>query len=217
MAAGSGSTAGVLGAIANNMGGVLGSAALAYGIGGLKGLKNFAVGLGVSMTVDFLLDISRMAQQAGRQEELQFVEMGAGDPIHVRGVPADAVLYTAPDGQQFYAPPEADWAAIYEASTTNGVYKADGLDWDRGKSDIGHFGRFDFQRKIVDGEGWYFIHPYENASNFAVGIYMNGAGFSLSGTIVVGKGFAVMNSSNFNSDLQTIWWTNGWNYANANF
>jgi hypothetical protein len=119
-------------------------------------------------------------------------------------VPINAVTYTAPNGEQFYAPPEANWSDVYDAGKDNGLNPISG------NQAIGHFGTFDFQRST---EG-FFIAPYTNASNFAVGVYMNGAGFSLPQTILLGNPFAATMSSNSASSM-VKWWTNGWNAANS--
>jgi hypothetical protein len=75
---------------------------------------------------------------------------------------------------------------------------------------IGQFGRFDFQRKESEG---IFIKPYTNASNFAVGVYMRGAGFSLEETKFIAGLYAFMKSSNAGDPEPSVWWTNGWHAA----
>jgi hypothetical protein len=122
----------------------------------------------------------------------------------VDDVPDDAVSYTAADGTQFYAPPEANFRDVYTAGQANGK------DSKAANSAVGAFGTYDFQRK--DG---YFYQAYSDASNYAVGVYMAGAGYSYFETIVAGTGYSLMHSSNWESGFlyHVKWWTKGWNDA----
>ena len=93
----------------------------------------------------------------------------------VHGAPEDAVSLTAGDGTPFYAPPHADFCKVYAAGQANwqnpiAAYLA-----------VGQFGTYDFQR---DNE--IFYSAYTNASNYAVGVYMSGAGYSYHATVVIG-------------------------------
>jgi hypothetical protein len=120
----------------------------------------------------------------------------------VHDVPQDAVSITAGDGTQFYAPPYADFRQEYAAA------KANGKDLRAVKSGVGMFGTYDFQRK--DGN---FYTAYTDASNYGVGVYMAGAGYSYSTMVVFGTIYAMAFSSNRESDNHIIWWTKGWNDA----
>jgi hypothetical protein len=71
---------------------------------------------------------------------------------------------------------------------------------------------FDFQRQ---SDANLFIGKYADASNYAVGVYMRGAGFSLAETQFVAGLFAHTMSSNAGKPEQSTWWTNGWNDANS--
>jgi hypothetical protein len=73
---------------------------------------------------------------------------------------------------------------------------------------IWHFGIYDFQRD--DGT---FYSAYTNASNYAVGVYAAGAGYSLSATVTIGQWVADLISSNAGTRTQSDWWTRGWNDA----
>jgi hypothetical protein len=71
-----------------------------------------------------------------------------------------------------------------------------------------HFGAYDFQRQ--DGKVYL---PYTNASNYAVGVYMAGAGYSYDATIAICTTVANLISSNADANTQAPWWTRGWNDA----
>jgi len=114
----------------------------------------------------------------------------------------------APDGKTFYAPPNADFSAIYQSGQQGGLNPF------AANTAIGHFGTYDFQR---DASNNLFIREYTDASNLAVGIYMNGAGFSFPQTNFIGSLFAQTMSSNAGTPAQPIWWANGWNAANSSF
>jgi hypothetical protein len=119
-------------------------------------------------------------------------------------VPEDAVLVTAGDGTSFNAPPYANFGKIYAAGQAN---------WQNpiaAQFAVGQFGTYDFQRD--DGM---FYSEYTDASNYAVGVYMAGAGYSYEATIAIGSTFASQYSSNAGSERQKTWWTRGWNDATS--
>jgi hypothetical protein len=120
----------------------------------------------------------------------------------VHEVPADAVSLTAGDGTSFYAPPYADFSKVYAAGQANwqnpvAAYFA-----------LTHFGPYDFQRDSGN-----FYSAYTNASNYGVGVYMAGAGYSYDATIALCTFVANRISSNSGANSQSIWWTKGWNDA----
>ena len=119
---------------------------------------------------------------------------------HQHDVPTDAETLKAGDGESFFAPPKADFLAVYAAGRTDGLMGVN--------SNVGHFGRFDFQR---DGDT--FIDAYSNASNYAVGVYMAGAGYTWHETFLIANTFAHIMSSNAGSRTQQAWWARGWNDA----
>jgi hypothetical protein len=110
-------------------------------------------------------------------------------------------VFIAPNGQAFYAPAGTDFFREWAAGRANGMVNIWGIN-----SDIGHYGRFDYQRP--PGQG--FNGLYTNASNYGVGEYMQGAGFSLGQTIWIGSLFSTFYSKNANSPMQSFWWTQGW-------
>jgi len=61
-----------------------------------------------------------------------------------------------------------------------------------GKASIAQFGTYDYQRNIATNS---FIPAHTDAANFAVGVYMRGAGFRKFGTWVMGEGYAITHSS----------------------
>ena len=127
---------------------------------------------------------------------------------HVHDKPDGTVIYYTGDQKELLAPFEANWQDVYDAG------KADGGDPFKAGVAIGHFGTFDFQRKVDENTNRaYFFHQYENASNYAVGVYMNGAGFSLKWTIIYAKAYAHSLSSNADAPDPSIWWTRGWKDA----
>lgn len=88
-------------------------------------------------------------------------------------LPSNAQQVTAPNGTVFYAPPNADFAAVYTYGRTlasiPSPLNTDGLQFASGFG-----GLFDFQR----GNNR-FNSNYAYASNYAIGILANGANVSL--------------------------------------
>jgi hypothetical protein len=70
----------------------------------------------------------------------------------INQVPSDAVKYTTPDGQTFWAPPGADFGAATAAGQANGLNPF------AANQAIGQFGTFDYQRS-----GDTFISAYTPA------------------------------------------------------
>jgi hypothetical protein len=120
----------------------------------------------------------------------------------VHEVPHDAASLTASDGSEFHAPPYADFQTIYADAQAHWLNPVAAV------LAVGHFGRYDFQR-----ENGIFYSAYTDGSNYAVGAYMAGAGFSYSETMAIAGFFARFESSNAGSEKQRTWWTKGWNDA----
>ena len=59
------------------------------------------------------------------------------------------------------------------------------------------------------------IDAYVHASNYAVGVYMAGAGYSLEATRVFAKLYALRHSSNYDAQDQLNWIKRGWEDANS--
>jgi len=128
------------------------------------------------------------------------------DPMKiVHEIPADAVFYRAPNGAGFFAPPWANFCEERAAGEVNGLNPF------AMNEAIGQGGKYDYQRS-----GNTFYTWYTNASNFGVGVYMNGAGASLSELHAIGGVYSYFKSSNANSAAQLNWWDQGWGAANNN-
>jgi hypothetical protein len=125
----------------------------------------------------------------------------------VHDVPPNAGVYGTQAGDVFLAPNQTDWSVVYAAGQANW-----GLDVFAGNAAIGQFGTFDFQRDAASNS---FFTEYVNASNYAVGVYMNGAGWPLEATQILGQSFALVMSSNAGSASQLYWWTQGWQDAQS--
>ncbi len=76
----------------------------------------------------------------------------------------NAQVYTS-IGRRFIAPKGTDWCAIKAAGQANGLNPF--AVW----KNVGHYGTYDFQR--IGGRH----SEYIDASNYSVGVYMNGAGY----------------------------------------
>ncbi len=134
-------------------------------------------------------------------------DAGPGKPAgqkltHVYNVPDDAVSYTTGDGTPFHAPPYANFQKVYAAGQAN---------WQNPMAAISAIwvnGTYDFQR-----DNGYFYNAYIDASNYAVGVYMSGAGYSYKAMMSIGTFLADQYSSNPDRVRQQAWWTKGWNDA----
>ena len=120
----------------------------------------------------------------------------------IRSVPSDAVTYTAPDGQCFYAPPNVNWNDIQNAGARDGLTGAN--------ANMGQNGTYDLQRSGGD-----VYTAYANAANYAVGVYVYGAGYSQTSMYIIGQAYGFFKSSNFGNNNWPQWWNNGWNAANT--
>jgi hypothetical protein len=127
--------------------------------------------------------------------------------------PPGSQTFTAPGGETFLAPSGTDFRNGYKVGKAI-PFKYDFAAIDRA---VGHYGTFDYQRNKGQGEKLnnIFYTAYIHASNFGVGVYMNGAGYSLDGTITIASDFAGKSSSNAGDPNQKKWWTYGWNGAQS--
>jgi RHS repeat-associated protein len=151
--------------------------------------------------------------------QLSFYAAFGGDPLDyidpsglagitvVHQVPPDAVMYQLPNNETFYAPPSADFLNEYQAGQATGMFNPSATN-----AAIGQFGTYDYQRQIGPN-GPEFVPAYTNASNFGVGVFMNGAGFSEAETTAIGNTYAFFKSSNSGSAQLTKWWQYGWEAA----
>jgi RHS repeat-associated protein len=126
-------------------------------------------------------------------------------PKIVRGTPKNACVCTYKD-KTFSAPPEADYENVVKAGQHNGLNPV-AVD-----IAVGHYGRYDFQRNSEANE---FIGAYTDASNFSVGAYMQGAGYSREQTIKIASTFANSMSKNAGAKAQVEYWEAGWDAAKS--
>ena len=132
------------------------------------------------------------------------------DLIRYDGTPPNSQTFTAPDGQTFLAPAGTNFQDVYNAGKAQGMLGVRNAVW--------QYGTFDFQRNRGDGKQSgdnIFYSAYTHASNYAVGVYMNGAGFSLNSTLTVAGVAADLGSKNAGSPALRQWQTLGWKAAQA--
>lgn len=122
--------------------------------------------------------------------------------------PPGAVKLTTSDGDPFFAPAGTDFNDVYRAGQTiRGKPLNDQLDA-VGRA-LGHGGTYDFQRQ----PGKPFNGNYRSASNFAVGAYMNGAGFSWPETAALGGLYATLHGRPDVIPDDEPWWQSGYDAA----
>lgn len=109
-------------------------------------------------------------------------------------------------GETFVVPSGTDFNTIH-ASGERSTF----ADIDTVNRRVGQWGTFDLQR---DAAKYEFTPAYTLASNFAVGVYMQGAGAGLFTTSAMGVGYAAKTSKTFRDPGQIgtwlKWWTMGW-------
>jgi hypothetical protein len=113
-------------------------------------------------------------------------------------------LYTLPGLKPFYAPPNTDWNAIQETGAKNGKNPVEDA------LNEGPGGHFDFQRP----QGYFgpVYLDFRIAANLGVGIYMEGAGYTLDEMLTEVTGFAA-GYSNANQTSSSFYW--GYGYTSA--
>jgi uncharacterized protein RhaS with RHS repeats len=127
-------------------------------------------------------------------------------PIQImRGIPRNACSCHTSSGSPFLAPPDANFTKVVAAG------QAGGLNPFSMNAAVGHFGAYDFQRNYLNNE---FTGAYTDASNYAVGVYLQGAGYSLEQALAIAQFFAQSMSSNAGDPRQQGFWLEGWNDAN---
>ncbi len=126
----------------------------------------------------------------------------AGDINREHERPKDAIMVTRPDGSKIYdpdsttkrlmAPPRANFQEVYAAGERT-------ANWpllqqiDAARIALGQFGTYDFQRDEATNT-WF--SEYVHAANYAVGVYMAGAGYGLDQSLAFAQAYTVVNSSN---------------------
>ncbi len=125
--------------------------------------------------------------------------------IPVQGLPPGAKIVIRPDGipipdqdsptKKLMAPPHADYRQVYAAGQAIAPLPI-AEQYSRVRAAIGQEGTYDFQRDVPNQK---FYHAYTPAANYAVGVYMAGAGYSLDTTRTLAKLYALQHSSNYNN------------------
>jgi hypothetical protein len=77
-------------------------------------------------------------------------------------------------------------------------------------------GTYDFQRDEATNT---YFDEYVPAANYAIGVYMAGAGYSLAGTYAIAQGYAMGNSSNWYNywSRGRPWIETGWEDGQAGY
>jgi hypothetical protein len=142
------------------------------------------------------------------------LEVAGFQPVH--RLPDDAVIVTTPDGKtiadpdsktkKLMAPPRADFREVYAAGQAI-AFLSLSEQYQMGHDAIAQGGTYDFQR---DAPNEKFYDAYVRAANYAVGVYMAGAGYSLPSTLFLAKLYALKNSTNYNTQDQEHWIKHGW-------
>src|SRR5262249_29861167 len=105
--------------------------------------------------------------------------------------------------------PRADFREVYAAGRAT-AHLPLSEQYSRARAAIAQEGAYDFQRDAPRQE---FYYPYVHAANYAVGVYMAGAGYSLETTKVFAKLYALRHSSNYDARDQLGWIERGWTDA----
>ena len=139
----------------------------------------------------------------------------------VPDLPKDAIVVTRPDGatiddpksptKKLMAPPRANFVEVYAAGEEI-------ADWplmqqiDPARTALQQGGTYDFQRDEATNT-WF--SEYVHAANYAVGVYMAGAGYGLYESLAFAQAYAVFNSSNAFDDnyKERKWKIKGWEDA----
>lgn len=141
----------------------------------------------------------------------------------VPGVPADAKVVIPPDGVpiedkgsasptgKLIAPAHASFRQVYAAgrAIASASFPIQGT---LIQAALKQGGTYDFQRNVIRQEAY---PAYAHASNYAVGVYMAGAGYSLWWTLHLAETYALFHSSNYGDKEQKEWTTRGWQDATA--
>ena len=126
-------------------------------------------------------------------------------------VPRDGVQITGGDPTtSLIAPRHANYRQVYAASKAIAAAPLP-IQIALIRANLRQGGTFDFQRDPVRQE----TQPaYANASNYAVGVYMAGAGYPLELARGMAETYAFFNSSNYGGKNQAAWLEQGWRDAN---
>jgi hypothetical protein len=124
--------------------------------------------------------------------------------VKILKIPPGSAVCTTSTGQTLLAPGGVNFNKIYKAGAIGkGLYFANKY--------VGQDGVYDLQRPTPNT----FVEHYADAANYAVGVYMNGAGYGLAEMIAWGKLYGQFKSSNSGANNWEDMWTKGWNDANS--
>ena len=149
----------------------------------------------------------------------------SGKVNKVPGVPKDAIIVTRPDGttiddpespkKKLVAPPRADFKEIYAAGERIANWQLM-QQVDPASTALQQFGTYDFQRDKATNS---YFDEYVPAANYAIGVYMAGAGYSLAGTYVIAQVYAMGHSSNWYNywSRGRPWIKSGWEDGRAGY
>jgi hypothetical protein len=138
----------------------------------------------------------------------------------VKEPPADARAVVPPDGvpiadpksgKPLVAPPNADFRQVYAAGQAIAASPL-AEQYRQARAAVAQEGIYDFQRDVSNK---LFYSAYTPAANYAVGVYMAGAGYSLSETLSIAKLYAFEHSSNYSIQDRDDWITRGWTDAHS--
>jgi hypothetical protein len=126
-------------------------------------------------------------------------------------IPRDGLPILDPDSPTKFlmAPPRADFREVYAAGRVIArlpVFEQ----YSRAREAIAQEGIYDFQRDVPRQK---FYDHYVPAANYAVGVYMAGASYSLETTLAFAKLYALRHSRNYDSRDQLGWIERGWTDA----
>ncbi len=127
-------------------------------------------------------------------------------------IPPDGVPISGGDPPTLLiAPPLADFREVYAAGQAIASLPLS-EQYPRARAAIAQGGTYDFQRNVPEQK---LYHAYIPAANYAVGVYMAGAGYSLFDTLALAKIYASGHSSNYSTQDREGWIRRGWNDANS--
>jgi hypothetical protein len=137
----------------------------------------------------------------------------------VRDLPKDAIVVTRPDGttiddpksptRKLMAPPRANFQEVYAA----GKQISDKPPWQQffpAKAALEQFGTYDFQRDKATNTSF---SKYAHAANYAVGVYMAGAGYGKWESVKIAQTYGYFRSSIRYDPEGREWTEKGWEDA----
>ena len=128
-------------------------------------------------------------------------------------------MITRPDGSKIFdsgsptkwlmAPPRANFREVFAAGEKIANWPL--LDQrDKAKAALVQFGTYDFQRDKATNT---FFNKYINAANYAVGVYMAGAGYGKYLSVTIAQTWGFFTSSTKYDDNARAWTEKGWDDA----